>query len=292
MRGGVLLLDKPLGLSSNAALQRVRTLFGGLKAGHVGSLDPLATGMLPVCLGEATKVAGDIVSLRKYYRFVVRLGESTITGDAEGAVRERAAVPELTAPAIEAVLARFTGVTRQVPPMYSAIKQGGEPLYRLARAGIEVPRDAREVRIDALTLVGYAAPELTLETLCAKGTYVRVLAADLARSLGTVGHVVFLRRVYVEPFGAEPMHTLEALTERAARGELLPLLPPDAPLAHLPAAAVSAEERLRLLQGQRLRRLGAAAAPRVRLYGPEREFLGLGSLEAGELRPRRLLAVP
>src|SRR5579863_3138376 len=152
MHSGILLLDKPTGLSSNAALQRVRRLFGGVKAGHVGSLDPLATGMLPICLGEATKVAGDILSGRKHYRFTVSLGVRTATGDAEGAVSATAAVPELTRSGVEALLGSFVGESLQTPPMYSALKRAGEPLYRLARAGVTVERAPRAVEIFALTL--------------------------------------------------------------------------------------------------------------------------------------------
>ncbi len=289
-RGGVLLLDKPLGLSSNAALQRVRTLAGRIKGGHVGSLDPLATGMLPVCLGEATKVAGDIVSLRKCYRFTVSLGTATATGDAEGAVTAQAEVPPLEGEALRAALARFRGTTCQVPPMYSAIKQAGQPLYRLARAGLEVPRAAREVTIDRLEVLEVAAAALSLEVLCSKGTYVRVLAQDIAHALNTVGHVTHLRRVYVEPFEGHALYTLESLAAGCARGEPLPLLPIDAPLSHLPAQSLSAPERDRLLHGQRLAWPGVPEAPRVRLYGPDREFLGLGCVAGGVLRPQRLLA--
>ncbi len=291
-RGGVLLLDKPLGLSSNAALQRVRTLAGRIKGGHVGSLDPLASGMLPICLGEATKVAGDILSLRKCYQFTVSLGTATATGDAEGEVTARAPVPALDREALDRALAPFRGTSSQVPPMYSALKQGGQPLYRLARAGIEVPRVAREIRIDRLELLDFAAGSLSLEVLCSKGTYVRVLAEDIARALQTVGHVTRLRRLYAEPFQGLGMHTLESLTAAAGRGEPLPLLPLDAPLAHLPAQSLSAAERDRLLHGQRLPWPQVPEAPRVRLYGPDREFLGLGSVEGGELRPQRLLAQP
>src|SRR4029077_3986195 len=160
MPSGVLLLDKPLGLSSNAALQRVRTLFGRVKGGHVGSLDPLASGMLPICLGEATKVAGDILAGRKCYSFGVALGSATATGDAEGAVTHARPVPPLSAAHVTAVLQRFRGVLEQVPPMYSAIKQGGQPLYRLARAGVSVPRAPRRIEIFELTLTGLTPSHL------------------------------------------------------------------------------------------------------------------------------------
>src|ERR1700683_3705159 len=207
---GILLLDKPLGLSSNAALQRVRRLGGGIKAGHTGSLDPLASGMLPICLGEATKLAGEMLALRKCYQFGVQLGERSETGDAEGAIVERCPVPALTPDAVEAVLARFHGAQQQTPPMYSALKRDGEPLYRLARRGqtgggaagaleIDTPqmlslqearagarrgqtveRAARSLVIDSLQLLSLQEARLELRVLCSKGTYVRVLAEDLA----------------------------------------------------------------------------------------------------------------
>jgi len=284
MTSGILLLDKPPGLSSNAALQRVRTLFGRVKAGHVGSLDPLATGMLPVCLGEATKIAGDIVAARKRYRFTIALGSSTTTGDSEGEVRERAAVPALARAAIEAVLARFLGPTEQVPPMYSALKQGGRPLYTLARAGLTVPRAPRAIELDALPLLALAEASLELEALCSKGTYIRVLAEDIARVLGTCGHVVALRRLYVEPFEHEEMHTLESLS-----AALPALLPADRPLAHLPAVELDPLATARLFRGQKVPTTLPGAHARVRIYGSDGVFLGVGAVEAGGLlQPRRL----
>src|SRR6185312_8488873 len=173
MRSGILLLDKPVGLSSNAALQRVRRLLGADKAGHVGSLDPLATGMLPICLGEATKVAGEILSGRKCYRFTIQLGARTATGDTEGEIVERAPVPTLDRPYLEARLSKFVGPQDQVPPMYSAIKRDGQPLYKLARSGIEVERAPRRIEIFQLTLVEVDGASVKLETLCSKGTYIR-----------------------------------------------------------------------------------------------------------------------
>jgi tRNA pseudouridine55 synthase len=292
MPSGVLLLDKPLGLSSNAALQRVRTLFGRVKGGHVGSLDPLASGMLPICLGEATKVAGDILAGRKCYSFSVALGSATATGDAEGAVTHARPVPPLSAAHVTAVLQRFLGVLEQVPPMYSAIKQGGQPLYRLARAGVSVPRAPRRIEIFELTLAALMPSHLQLEVLCSKGTYVRVLAADVAEALGTAGHVASLRRLYVEPFAGQPMHTLESLEALAPRAERCALLPIDSALTHLPALTLNDADRQRLLRGQRVASGPCEAAPRVRLYGPDGGFLGLGEVDAaGGLQPRRLMVV-
>jgi tRNA pseudouridine55 synthase len=292
MPTGILLLDKPRGLSSNGALQRVRTLFGREKAGHVGSLDPLATGMLPICLGEATKVAGEILAGRKCYRFTVTLGARTTTGDAEGTVSERAAVPTLERAHVETVLARFLGAGHQVPPMYSAIKRAGQPLYRLARAGITVERPARAIEVSQLRLLALAAETLELEVLCSKGTYVRVLAEDIAAALGTLGHVSVLRREYVEPFAGETMGTLEALAAMRARGEEPSLLPVDRPLGHLPAVHLDPELARRVSQGQAVSVADAPRAARVRLYDRQ-EFLGIGETDAtGAVHPRRLLRAP
>jgi tRNA pseudouridine55 synthase len=287
MRSGILLLDKPLGLSSNAALQRVRTLFDRAKAGHVGSLDPLATGMLPVCLGEATKIAGDILAGRKRYRFTIALGSATRTGDAEGEVIQRAAVPALDHAQVLALLARFRGPQSQVPPMYSALKRDGQPLYRLARAGVTVPRAPRSIELFELTLRALGPAHLELETLCSKGTYIRVLAEDLAAALGTCGHVAALRRVAVEPFENEPMHTLESLAQLRAAGTPLPLLALDFALQHLPAVHLGELDSERCRQGQRV--AASAAGPRVRIYDSQGHFMGLGEADlSGGLQPRRL----
>jgi tRNA pseudouridine55 synthase len=289
MPSGILLLDKPRGLSSNAALQRVRSLYNREKAGHVGSLDPLATGMLPICLGEATKVAADVLDGRKCYRFTVALGARTATGDTEGEVIATAAVPAFTPGELAALLDRFHGPQTQVPPMYSAIKRGGQPLYRLARAGVTVERAARGVELFALSVIALSPATLDLEVLCSKGTYVRVLAEDIAAALGTCGHVTQLRRLYVEPFAAEPMHTLESLIEaRAAGGPAL--LPSDAALMHLPAVIVSTVAAERLRHGQRVAADAPPHSTRVRLYAACGEFLGLGAADgSGGVQPRRLL---
>jgi tRNA pseudouridine55 synthase len=291
MPSGILLLDKPRGLSSNAALQRVRSLYDREKAGHVGSLDPLATGMLPICLGEATKVAGEVLNGRKCYRFTVALGERTATGDTEGEVIATAAVPTLARGEVEGTLTRFLGRQQQVPPMYSAIKRDGQPLYRLARAGVTVERAARDIELFALSVQDLAPDFIDLEVLCSKGTYVRVLAEDIAAALGTCGHVTELRRVYVEPFAAEPMHTLESLTEARGVGVGPVLLAADRALLHLPAVLLSAAEAQRLRHGQRVA-VQEVAPPgaHVRLYDSSGEFLGLGTADgSGGVQPRRLL---
>jgi tRNA pseudouridine55 synthase len=290
MPSGILLLDKPRGLSSNAALQRVRSLYGREKAGHVGSLDPLATGMLPLCLGEATKIAGDLLAGRKCYRFSIGLGTATTTGDVEGEVVASAPVPPLAPAGVESVLARFRGPQQQVPPMYSAIKQSGQPLYRLARRGVSVPREPRAIEVFELALCRLEPGTVELETLCSKGTYVRVLAEEIAAALGTCGHVTALRRLYVEPFAGEPMYTLEAVRAVRERGEWPLLLAIDWPLQHLPMLRLQTSEAQRFAQGQKILTDRTVATPRARVYDAGGRFLGLGETNAaGLLQPRRLI---
>lgn len=294
MLSGILLLDKPLGLSSNAALQRVKRLLRADKAGHVGSLDPLATGMLPICLGEATKIAGDILAGAKRYRFTIQLGARTATGDVEGGVVETLPVPVFGRVELDAVLARFIGRTSQVPPMYSALKRDGQPLYKLARAGVEVERAARDIEITTLEVLGFDAMRIELEVQCSKGTYVRTLAEDISRGLGTCGHVTALRRLAVEPFGAEPMQTLDEVTARAGRGEAAVLLPADSAVQHLPAVTLSAAATIQVMHGQATAASGSAAQVpgRVRLYDASGCFFGIGEADgAGSVQPRRLFAV-
>jgi tRNA pseudouridine55 synthase len=287
-----LLLDKPAGMSSNAALQRVRRLLGGCKAGHAGSLDPLATGMLPLCLGEATKIAGEILSSRKRYRFTIALGARTATGDREGAVIEQTPVPRDWQQALQAALRGFHGAQQQVPPMYSALKRDGQPLYRLARAGITVERAPRDIEIFELSEVSRTCDAIELDVLCSKGTYVRTLAEDIARALGTCGHVGALRRSWVEPFEADPMQTLEEVT-RACESGGLELLPPDRPLGHMAAVALEQWQADRIVHGQEVMLVRSTAPGRVRLYDAHRRFLGLGESDGrGKVQPRRLLTEP
>jgi len=286
---GVLLLDKPIGLSSNAALQRVRRLLGGVKAGHAGSLDPLASGMLPICLGEATKLAGELLAGDKAYSFRIVLGTRTATGDAEGEVIERLPVPDLDGARIEAVLTARAGESLQVPPMHSALKHRGEPLYRLARRGETVERTPRRISIHSLRLIGRGPDWLDLEVVCSKGTYVRVLAEELAGALGTCGHVGTLRRAYVEPFQGQPMITLEELARRSSeRGWLLP---PDAALPRFPVVMLDTTAAAALRQGRTIATPEAGPAGTVRLRDEHGRFIGLGERDAaGGLKARRLFA--
>jgi tRNA pseudouridine55 synthase len=289
---GILLLDKPLGLSSTAAGLRVRRLLGASKAGHVGSLDPLATGMLPICIGEGTKLASEILEGDKVYRFRISLGKRTTTGDAEGEVVEERSIPSFERRAIDEVLARFLGETSQVPPMYSAIKQGGVPLYRRARAGEIVDRPPRKIRIESLELIVIEPTGLECRVVCGKGTYVRVLAEDIAVALGTVGHVSELRRESVQPFGAERLVTLEQI--ESTRGVGLPWVSLDEAVGHLKLVSLTPEAARRMAQGQVVEAQEAlrfALGETVRLHGPGSVFMGLGRVAApGRVAPKRLVA--
>jgi tRNA pseudouridine55 synthase len=266
-------------------------MLGADKAGHVGSLDPLATGMLPVCLGEATKIAGDVLAGRKRYRFTIALGTRTSTGDVEGPVVETLPVPSIDRASLDAALARFMGRTEQVPPMYSAIKKDGQPLYKLARQGVEVERAARPIEITEFAVLPSPEGRVELEVSCSKGTYIRTLAEDIAKALGTCGHVAALRRVYVEPFEGEPMLTLEGLAGLIERGERPALLPPDRGVLHLPAVCLSVAATMRVVHGQSVPVTAETAPGRVRLYDGNGQFFGLGEVEpSGQVQPRRLFA--
>lgn len=290
---GVVLLDKPVGMSSNIALQKVRRLFGARKAGHTGSLDPLASGLLPICLGQATRFSGYLLGAAKSYRVTGRLGERTTTGDTEGEIVERCEWTQVDRAALEAVLPAFRGVIEQVPPMYSALKQGGERLYRKARRGEVVERAPRRIEIHALALEAWNPPEFALDLSCSKGTYVRTLVEDVARALGSCAHVTALRRYRAGPFEADAMQTLESLGARANQGpERLAeiLLSPDAALAGLPALVLEDEDAERLQRGQEVRLPVDGEGP-VRLYGPA-GFLGVGERIAGSrLRVKRLMGL-
>jgi tRNA pseudouridine55 synthase len=283
---GIVLLDKPLGLSSNAALQRVRAHLGRPKAGHTGSLDPLATGMLPICIGEATKLAGELLAGAKGYTLELRLGERTETGDAEGRVVERCPVPALDPAVIEAALQTLRGPQQQVPPMYSALKHAGEPLYRLARRGQQVERAARNIEIYALELLDFTATGIRLRVECSKGTYVRTLAEQLGAALGSCAHLRALRRDFVEPFRNDPMIGLDAFLASPA----VPLLPADRAVMALPAMRLGGAQVRALRHGQQPQ---APDVPegRLRLYDEAGHFMGLGTRAGpGTLRALRLFA--
>jgi tRNA pseudouridine55 synthase len=287
---GILLLDKPLGVSSAGAVARIKRLFGARKAGHTGSLDPLASGMLPICFGEATKFGAQLLEADKTYRVTARLGERTASGDRESEVIERRELPEFSAQQIERALAEFPREYSQVPPMHSAIKQDGKPLYEYARAGITRERAARTIVIHDMRLLEWCAPDLSFDVRCTKGAYIRVLAEDLAAQLDTIAHLAALRRVGVAPFSAEPQWTFEALDTMTHEQRLELLLPVDAALTgwrrfDLPAGGVSA-----FRQGQSVS-IPEELPGNVRIYAAGLGFLGLGAIEpAGRVVPIRLVA--
>lgn len=294
---GVLLLDKRIGFSSNDALQKARWLFQANKAGHTGSLDPLASGMLPLCFGEATKVSGFLLDADKDYAVTARLGERTATADAEGEVVETRQVPALSEAIIEEALDQWRGEIMQVPPMYSALRHQGQRLYDLARDGIEVERQPRPVTIHEMVLKGFSADSLSLDVRCSKGTYIRTLVEDVARSLGTVAHVTMLRRLAVGPFGRDmPMTTLQDLEVLKGQGGLAALdalmLPVDHAVLHWPKAALTGDSAWYFTRGQAVFVPGAPLAGKLRVYGDGR-FLGVGEmLSDGRLAPKRLLNLP
>ncbi len=286
---GILLLDKPIGLTSNGALQKVKTCYRARKAGHTGSLDPIATGLLPICFGEATKISGFFLDADKRYDAVLKLGESTDTGDADGEIIFRAPV-KLNEETIEAAISRFRGRIHQVPPMYSAIKHRGQPLYRLARQGIEVERKPRVVDVYRATWRRAEQDEIEIRLHCSSGFYVRSLAHDLGESLGCGAHVASLRRVGVGPFRVDQCVTLDQLESAESVEDLDQyLVPADQGLTDLPDVMLTADAAYYLCRGQPVR---ASTAPRtgwVRLYAQEAGFLGIGKvLSDGRVAPKRL----
>ena len=290
---GVLLLDKPQGLTSNQALQRVKRLFAARKAGHTGSLDPIATGMLPLCFGEATKLSGYLLKAEKHYRVTAEIGRKTDTGDATGATLQRQPPGRLERAQLEAALGRFTGEIEQVPPMYSALKHKGRRLYKLAREGRTVERPPRRVRIHRLELQSYSPSAPVFSVVCGSGVYVRTLVEDLAESLGALACVSALRRLGVRPFEEDSMLTMEALEAAAARGHAALdalLLPADAAAQGLPAVRLAASEGFYLQRGNPVAAARGARQGPVRLYVGAQQFIGIGEVTLdGQVAPRRLL---
>ncbi len=294
---GILLLDKPLGLSSNQALQVVKRLFGARKAGHTGSLDPLASGMLPVCLGEATKVSGFLLDCDKTYWVRICFGSKTTTGDAEGDVIASGPC-QVDEASLQSVITATRGTMMQVPPMYSALKHHGRPLYELARAGVAVARPARRITVHEVVLETYDPQHPLIRVRCGKGTYIRTLVEQMAEQLGTVAHVAGLRRLAVGPFSATEMVTVAELEAAAASGGQpaldRSLLPADRAIASWPAVTLGSEMVWRLRCGQRLEAepgQSDQATGFVRLYAEGQQFVGIGErLPGGSVVPRRLMA--
>lgn len=292
---GVVLLDKPVGISSNAALQIVKRLFYAAKAGHTGNLDPLASGMLPICLGEATKLSAYLLDADKVYIGTCKLGVKTSSGDAEGEAIDTRPVPTLSTEQIETVLARFRGEIEQIPPMHSALKLNGQPLYKLARQGIEVERKPRRVTIHELRLLRAEGDELEIYVHCTKGTYIRVLAEDIGEALGCGAHLGQLRRTRVGPFLEANMVSLDQLRDEEAEGgaEALDhhLLPMDSALGSYPEIQLSETALFYVRQGQPVQIPRAPTEGLLRLYDPSGGFVGVGQvLDDGRIGPKRLMS--
>lgn len=293
---GILLLDKPLGLTSNVAIQRAKYLFKTKKVGHTGSLDPLATGMLPICFGEATKFSRFLLESDKSYRVTAQLGIKTTTGDAEGEVVANNPVPSLTREQLLKMCQQFTGDLQQVPPMYSALKHNGQPLYKLARKGVEIERTPRQITIHQLRLIDYQQEQLTIEVHCSKGTYIRTLIEDIGEHLGCGAYVTHLHRLSVAPYAKQPMYSLEYLTEVLERedrtGLMRLLLPIETALEKLPTVNLSLTSAFYFRQGQ------PVMVPKlpneqgfICVFAEDKQFIGIGEvIEGTHLAPKRLIA--
>ncbi|GAA5186787.1 tRNA pseudouridine(55) synthase TruB [Acinetobacter kookii] len=285
---GVFLLNKPLGISSNAALQKVRWLYRAEKAGHTGALDPLASGLLPICLGEATKFSHYLLDSTKRYQTTIHLGHSTTTGDVEGEVLLEQAVPALTEDKIKQVLEKFVGDIQQVPPMYSALKKEGRPLYELARKGIEIEREARPIHIYAIELLSFTENSITLDVTCSKGTYIRVLGEDIAQALGTYGHLTYLHRIKTGHFDLIPEYTIEYLESLTEQQREALLLPAYAPVDHFPKVQAP-EGRAEYFSRGMESNIEHAAEAQVLVFDGEK-CLGLAEItDRKRLVPKRVL---
>lgn len=288
---GVLLLDKPAGLSSNRILQQVKHLFRAAKAGHTGSLDPIATGMLPLCFGEATKISAFLLDADKRYRFTCQLGVTTTTGDTEGEVVQSRDCSGISRADIEKLLPDYSGEIEQIPPMYSALKHNGQRLYKLAREGIEVERQPRKVTIYSIKLLSYEQGQVELEVHCSKGTYVRTLAEDIGEALGCGAHITVLRRLSVGPYQGD-MISIEQLRDIAVNGiEALDqtLLPIESGVVNWPDVHLGADAAFYMSQGQPVMVPHAPTEGWVRIYDQQR-FLGLGEVQDdGRVAPRRMI---
>jgi len=294
MVNGILLLDKAIGITSNTALQKVKRLYQAAKAGHTGSLDPLASGLLPLCLGEATKLSSFLLDADKAYQGVCKLGVKTSTADAEGEVIATRPVPPLSEAELKTTLAKFVGDIEQIPPMHSAIKMQGQPLYKLAHQGIEVERQPRPVTIHSLTLTSFSGDEFAFELHCSKGTYVRTLVEDIGEVLGCGAHLGALRRTLVGPFELAHALTLDELEQIAEQegmaGLDARLIPMDQALEKWPAVHLSDNSAYYVRQGQPVQVAKAPTSGWVRLFASNDHFLGVGQiLDDGRVAPKRLV---
>ncbi len=290
---GILLLDKPLGVTSNAALQQVKRLYRAAKAGHTGNLDPLATGLLPICFGEATKISSFLLDSDKRYVGTIKLGVITRTADAEGEVLETRPVGDYSEAQIREVLDRFTGQIEQVPPMHSAVKVNGTPLYKLAHKGLEIERKPRTVTIHSIELLRHEGDELEIEIHCSKGTYVRTLAEEIGEALGCGGHLSALRRTASGPFTLDEAVTMEQIEAAAEEGNAALdalLLPIERALDDWPAVNLTDNSAYYVQQGQPVLVPQAPTSGWVRLHRPDGGFLGVGHiLDDGRVAPKRLI---
>jgi tRNA pseudouridine55 synthase len=293
---GIIIIDKPTGRSSNHVLQQVKRLFNANKAGHTGSLDPLATGVLPVCLGEATKVSSYLLDADKQYHVTCQLGVVTDSGDSDGVVISTSDIPEFTEQDLLAILPRFIGELDQVPPMFSALKHQGQPLYKLARQGIEVERKSRRITIYDIQLLAITADSFTLDVRCSKGTYIRTLVEDISHALGSGGHVTMLRRVAAAGYMEQQALTIEQLIASAENG--LPsldesLLPSEDALPDWPSVVLADYMVDAIRQGQAVKVEQAFERANVRLFDPQQQFIGLAEMtETGNVQPKRVFVLP
>jgi len=298
MRGrelhGIILLDKPVGLSSNEALQEVKKIFHAQKAGHTGSLDPLASGLLPICFGEATKYSDYMLNSDKTYRTEMTLGVSTTTGDKEGQILHEAPIPQLKEEQLAETLASFLGESRQIPPMYSALKQDGQPLYKLARQGVEVNREARTIWIDFLNMTEFNVPTVKFDVKCSKGTYIRTLVEDMGKALGCPAHVSDLRRTTHGVFDINGAVTIDELNqlrqEKAFQALDNKILPIETALSELPSISLSEDSAFYVKQGQAVQVAKAPVDGWVSLFGANDMFMGIGEIQDdGKVKPKRML---
>lgn len=286
---GILLLDKPIGFSSNQALQKIKWLLKAAKAGHTGTLDPLATGLLPLCFGEATKFAHFLTDADKTYIATIKLGATTTTGDAEGEVLSTSPV-NVSRSEFEQACQQFTGEISQTPPMYSALKFEGKALYEYARAGVEIERQARLVTIHSIEVNSFAGHVAVVTVTCSKGTYIRTLAEDIGKQLGCGAHLIGLRRTATADYKIAQAVTLEQFEAMSEEERLAALAPPDSAVHYLPAITLDDDGAFYLLQGQAVWRSGAIPSGLLRLYNEQQVFLGLGELQDdGKIAPKRLM---
>lgn len=286
---GVFLLDKPLGFSSNQALQKIKWLFQAAKAGHTGTLDPLASGLLPICLGEATKFAQYLTDADKTYVAIIKLGETTTTGDAEGDILSKALV-NVTKPQFVKICQQFTGDISQIPPMYSALKHEGKALYEYARQGVDIARQARVVNIKKIDVNSFEDEEAVITVSCSKGTYIRTLAEDIGKALGCGAHLIGLRRTETAGYQLMQALTIEQLEAMSVEERDAALLPVDSAIEDLPKVTLNDEAAYFLLRGQAVWQAGKIPHTDLRIYNEDNQFLGLGFLQDdGKIAPKRLI---